>query len=55
MEAERLLEYYHLDELRQLPAVLRLEYTGFDSFQRLRALFKRLAILYDVFEAEIVR
>ncbi len=55
MEAERLLEYYHLDELRQLPAVLRLEYTGFDSFQRLRALFKRLAILFDVFEAEIVR
>lgn len=55
MEAERLLEYYHLDEPRQLPAVLRLEYTGFDCFQRLRSLFKRLAIPYVVFETEMTR
>lgn len=55
MEAERLLDYFHLDGAWQLPAVLRLEYTGPDCFQRLRSLFRGLAIPYAVFETEIAR
>lgn len=55
LDVERLLEYYHLDEARQLPAVLCLEYTGFDCFLRLRTLLRRLTIPYTVFEAAIAR
>lgn len=46
----RLLEYFHLDGPRELPLVLRLEYTGYDSFCRIRALFRRLDIPYVVHE-----
>jgi len=45
-----LLDYYHVDEAHMLPAVLRLEYTGYNCFRRIRNLMKRLEIPYEVFE-----
>ena len=55
MEVERLMEYFHIDEPGQLPAVLRMEYTGYDCCQRIRALLRHLGISYDVEENEVVR
>lgn len=55
LDLEGLMEYFHADEPHQLPAILRFEYTGYDCFLRLRALLRRLAIPYTVFEAPIVR
>ena len=39
----------------QLPAILRLEYTGYDCFSRIRALLRRLVVPYAVYEAPIAR
>ena len=50
-----LLGYFHLDAAHQLPAVLRLEYTGYECFSSLCDLMKRLAIPYEIREAAIVR
>ena len=50
-----LLEYFHLDEAVQLPAVLRLKYVGYDCFQRIRALMRHLGLAYVVREAPVVR
>lgn len=47
-ELDALMEYFHVDEPYQLPAILRLEYTGYDCFLRLRALLRRLAVPYTV-------
>lgn len=55
LELEGLMEYFHVDEPRQLPAILRFEYTGFDCFKRLRGLLRRLEIPYVVHEAVIAR
>lgn len=54
-ELDALMEYFHVDEPYQLPAILRLEYTGYDCFLRLRALLRRLAVPYTVLEAAIAR
>ena len=51
----RLMEYFHLDSARQLPAALRVAYTGYDSGQRIRGLMRRLGIAYEVIEHPIVR
>ena len=48
-------EYFHVDGVRQLPAVLRLEYTGYDCAARIRALLQRLDIPYGVLEDPIAR
>lgn len=53
--AAMLSDYFHLDEVGQLPAVLRMEYTGFDSGQRIRELMRRLEIPYRVLEHAIER
>lgn len=53
--AMNLATYFHLDMVTQLPAVLRLEYVGYDCFIRIRALMRRLEIPYCVVEAPIVR
>lgn len=50
-----LLGYFHLDAAHQLPAVLRLEYTGYECFSNLCDLMKRLGIPYEIREAAIVR
>lgn len=50
-----LLGYFHLDATHQLPAVLRLEYTGYECFSSLCDLMKRLGIPYEIREAAIVR
>lgn len=50
-----LLEYFHLETSRQLPAVLRMEYTGYDCGRQIRSLMKRLEIPYRVVEAPILR
>lgn len=55
VEVERLLEYFHLDAPQHLPAVLRLEYTGCDCFQQVRALMRRLGIPYEVREERVTR
>lgn len=55
MEVDRLLEYFHIDDVSQLPAMLRMEYTGYDCSQRIRKLMKRLGIAYQVTENQIVR
>ncbi len=52
---EGLLEYFHLDAPHQLPAVLRLEYTGYDCFSDLCGLMRRLGISYEIKEAPIAR
>ena len=53
--AAGLLEYFHLNVAHQLPAVLRMEYTGYDCARQIRALMKRLELPYDVIEAPILR
>ncbi len=50
-----LLDYFHLDAAHLLPAVLRLEYTGYECFSNLCGLMKRLGIPYEIGEAAIVR
>lgn len=50
-----LLEYFHLDTPYQLPAVLRMEYTGHDCARQIRSLMRRLEIPYHVIEAPILR
>ncbi|MDO4437675.1 MAG: hypothetical protein Q4B77_06995 [Coriobacteriaceae bacterium] len=55
LDLKGLMEYLHADDPRQLPAILRFEYTGYDCFMRLRGLLKRLGVPYTVFEAAIVR
>ena len=50
-----LLEYFHLDARHQLPAVLRMEYTGYDSARQIRTLMKQLELPYRVLEAPILR
>lgn len=50
-----LLAYFHVDETRMLPSVLRLEFTGYNCFRRLRRLMKDLEIPYTVREHNIVR
>lgn len=49
--AQRLAEYFHVEEPSMLLGVLRLEFTGEDSFVRMRGLFDRLGIAYDAVEA----
>ena len=53
--ARALVEYYHLDEVDQVPAMLRLEFVGFESDTQIRALLKRHAISYTIQEAPIAR
>lgn len=55
MGLEALMGYFHVDEPWQLPAILRLEYTGYDCFSRIRALLRRLVVPYAVYEAPIAR
>ncbi len=50
-----LLSYFHVDEARMLPAVLRMEFTGYNCFRRLRRLMKDLEIPYSVYEHAIAR
>lgn len=50
-----LLEYFHLESVRQLPAVLRLEYTGYDCGRLIRDLMTRLEIPYRIIEEPILR
>lgn len=50
-----LLEYFHLDAPHQLPATLRMEYTGYDCARQIRSLMKRLEIPYRVVEAPVLR
>lgn len=50
-----LLDYFHLDSARQLPAVLRLEYTGYNCGRLIRDLMNRLEIPYRVIEEPILR
>lgn len=50
-----LLEYFHLDDAEQLPAVLRMQYVGYDCGQRIRALMRRLEIPYRVIENVVER
>lgn len=49
------LDYFHLDVAYQLPAVLRLEYTGYECFASLCDLMKHLGIPYEIREAAIMR
>ncbi len=49
------LDYFHLDAAYQLPAVLRLEYTGYECLSSLCDLMRRLGIPYGIKEAAIVR
>lgn len=51
----RLLEFFCLEQPYQLPMVLRLEYTGYECFRRVRQLFKRLRIGYAVREDAVRR
>ena len=53
--ARALSEYFHLDEVRQLPAMLRAGYVGYDAGLRVRELARRLGISYRVIEAPIER
>ena len=50
-----LLEYFHLDARHQLPAILRMEYTGYDCARQIRSLMKRLELPYRVLETPILR
>lgn len=50
-----LLEYFHLDDLEQLPAMLRMEYVGYDAGMRIRELARRLGLNYLVREHVIAR
>lgn len=50
-----LLEYFHLDDLEQLPAMLRAEYVGYDAGLRIRELARRLGLNYVVREHAIAR
>ena len=50
-----LLEYFHLEARYQLPAVLRMEYTGYDCARKIRSLMKRLELPYRVIEAPVLR
>ncbi len=50
-----LLAYFHVDETRLLPLVLRMEYTGYNCFHRLRALMRSLEIPYVIYEKAMVR
>lgn len=54
-EAQGLLDYFHLDEVDQLPAMLRLEYVGYNCAREIRDLFKRLGVKYHVEENPIER
>lgn len=49
-DVSRLLEYFRLDNVQQLPPVLRLEFTGYGCFDRLRTLMKGLTISCEVHE-----
>lgn len=53
--AGALASYYHLDEVDQLPAMLRLEFVGFESDVQIRDLLKRHNVPYRVQENPIVR
>lgn len=55
INVQGLLDYFHLDEVRMLPAVLRMEYTGYNCFARIRKLMRNLEIPYNVLEHDIVR
>ncbi len=50
-----LLAYFHVDETRLLPLVLRMEYTGYNCFHRLRALMRSLEIPYVIYENALAR
>lgn len=50
-----LLDYFHLDGPHQLPAVLRLEYTGYECLSRLCDLMRRIGVKYEIEESPIVR
>lgn len=50
-----LLAYFHVDEARMLPLVLRLEYTGYNCFRRLRRLMRELEVPYTVYENALER
>lgn len=50
-----LMEYFHLDEVVQLPMMLSAEYVGYDAGLRIRDLARRLGVGYQVVEAPIER
>lgn len=51
----KMLDYFHIDESRHLPLAIRLEYTGYDCFRRLRTLMRRLSVPYEVREVSVAR
>lgn len=54
-QAKGLLAYFHLEDVAQLPPVLRLAYLGYDSGLRIRGLMRRLGVSYRVIENPIER
>lgn len=52
---QELLAYFHVDKARMLPLVLRVEYSGYDCFLRLRKLVRSLRIPYTVYENVLER
>lgn len=50
-----LAEHFHLDDVRQLPFALRMEFTGYDCCQQIRLVMRYLGVSYRVVEEPVVR